>query len=98
MAYDGTSYRDDDDDDDEMMLTQGHPRGIRTSLNPPPKKKKDFMTLTPLPPLSKTKSIISPRSAPNMSAKAGPTPAGTTQFSYIILSIFNISFSIKNYS
>ena len=21
---------DDDDDDDEMMLTQGHPRGIRT--------------------------------------------------------------------
>ena len=22
---------DDEDDDDEMMLTQGHPRGIRTS-------------------------------------------------------------------
>ena len=27
---DADADADDDDDDDEMMLTQGHPRGIRT--------------------------------------------------------------------
>ena len=61
------------------MITRSTP-GFEP-LRPPPPPKKKLISSNKHPPLSKTKSIICLNSAPNMSAKAEPTPAGTTQLS-----------------
>ena len=60
---------DDDEEEEEEDADEGEGETVQPMdfdpLNPPPKKKKiDFIAKPP--PLSKTKSIIGPNSAPNI--------------------------------
>ena len=66
IVPDKKSFYDDDDDDDEEEEEEDHMKEMRlcTPSPPPPAKKIDFITQHP--PLSKTRSIIGPNSAPNI--------------------------------
>ena len=77
-ADDDADDADDDDDDEDDVMKEMRLCTPWISTPFPPPRKIDFITKTP--PLSKTKSIIGPNSAPN-TAKAEGTPAGTTQLS-----------------
>ena len=69
---------DDDDDEEEeeeedvmKEMTLCTP-WISTPFDFPPAKKIDFITQHPPPPLSKTKSIIGPNSAPDLLKQREP--------------------------